>query len=252
MFFAFISLLPARSFAQTSPTQARIIQAMDESQLTILKGNTCFLARPQYDRGPAPASLPMNRVLLVLRRSPEQEAALEQLLDQQQDQPSPNYHQWLTPPQFGPADQDIPTVTLWLQSHGFQVTRVSNGRTVIEFSGTAGQVQEALHTTMHKYAVPGTNGIENHWANSSDPQIPAALTPAVVGVHTLHNFPRKPMHALAGVFKKNKSSGEAKPVNPQLSFSCEPSNQPQTRYGVGPYDFATIYNVLPRMAAPRL
>jgi hypothetical protein len=247
--FAFVSLLPARSFAQTSPAAARITQAVDESQLTVLKGNTYFMARAQYDRGVAPASLPMNRMLLVLRRSPEQEAALEQLLDQQQDQSSPNYHQWLTPQQFGeefgPADQDIQTVTSWLQSHGFQVTRISNGRTVIEFSGTAGQVQEALHTTIHKYAVPGANGIEQHWANSNDPQIPTALTPVVVGVNTLHNFPRKPMHVVAGVFKKNKSTGETKPVNPQFSFSCGPSNQPQTCYGVGPYDFATIYNVLP-------
>jgi len=230
--FAFVSLLPVRSFAQTSPAAARITQAVDESQLTVLKGNTYFMARAQYDRGPAPASLPMNRMLLVLRRSPEQEAALEQLLDQQQDQSSPNYHQWLTPrqfgQQFGPADQDIQTVTSWLQSHGFQVTRISNGRTVIEFSGTAGQVQEALHTAIHKYAVPGANGTEEHWANSSDPQIPTALTPVVVGVNTLHNFPRKPMHVLAGVFKKNKSTGETKPVNPQFSFSCGASNKLQT------------------------
>jgi Pro-kumamolisin, activation domain/Bacterial Ig-like domain (group 3) len=249
VFSAFISLLPMRSFAQSSPAAARITQAVDESQLTVLKGNTYPMARAQYDRGPAPASLPMNRMLLVLRRSAEQEAALEQLLDQQQDQSSPNYHQWLTPQQFGqqfgPADQDIQTVTSWLQSHGFQVTRISNGRTVIEFSGTAGQVQEALHTTIHKYATPGANGIEEHWANSSDPQIPAALTSVVVGVDTLHNFPRKPMHVVAGVFKKNKSTGETRPVNPQFSFSCGPSNQPQTCYGVGPYDFATIYNVLP-------
>jgi hypothetical protein len=249
VFFAFISLLPLRSSAQTSPTQARITQAVDESQLTVLKGNTYPMARAQYDRGPAPASLPMNRMLLVLRRSPEQEAALEQLLDQQQDRTSPNYHQWLTPQQFGqqfgPADQDIQTITSWLQSHGFQVTRISNGHTVIEFSGTAGRVQEALHTTIHQYAVPGANGIEEHWANSSDPQIPSALTSVVVGVDTLHNFPRKPMHLVAGVFKKTKSTGETKPVNPQFSFSCGTSSQPQTCYGVGPYDFATIYNVLP-------
>ncbi len=55
VFFAFISLLPLRSFAQTSPTQARITQAVDESQLTVLKGNTYPMARAQYDRGPAPS-----------------------------------------------------------------------------------------------------------------------------------------------------------------------------------------------------
>ena len=251
LLFAFLLLLPLRTFPQTS-TAARITQAVDESQLTVLRGNTYPLARAQYDRGPAPTSLPMNRMLLVLQRSPAQEAALEQLLEQQQDPSSPSYHQWLTPQQFGqqfgPADQDIQTIASWLQSHGFQVTRISNGRTVIEFSGTAGQVQEALHTTIHQYAVPGANGIEDHWANSADPQIPTALTPVVVGVDTLHNFPRKPMHVVAGVFKKNRSTGEIKAVNPEYSFTCgttQGTGQPITCYGLGPYDFATIYNVLP-------
>ncbi len=182
LLFAFVSLLPPRSLAQSGPAAARITQPVDESQLTVLKGNTYFLAQAQYDRGPAPASLPMNRMLLVLRRSTDQEAALQQLLAQQQDHSSPNYHQWLTPQQFGqrfgPADQDIQTITSWLQSHGFQGTRISNGRTVIEFSGNAGQVQEALHTTIHQYAVPGANGIEEHWADPAIRKFPRRSRPS--------------------------------------------------------------------------
>ena len=61
---------------------------------------------------------------------------------------------------------------------------MSKGRTTIEFSGTAGQVQEAFHTAMHRFVV---NGAE-HWANANDPQIPAALAPVVAGVATLHKF----------------------------------------------------------------
>ncbi len=185
LFFAFFSLLFARpGFAQTAPTASRITQAVDEANLTVLKGNTYYLARAEFDRGAAPASLPMNRMLLILQRSPEQESALEQLLDQQQDHASPNYHQWLTPQQFGqqfgPSDQDVEKITSWLQSHGFQVAPLSNGRTVIEFSGTAGQVQEAFHTSIHKYSVPNATGtLEDHWANSTDPAIPAALAPVV-------------------------------------------------------------------------
>ena len=67
-------------------------------------------------------------------------------MEGQQDAASPNYHRWLTPQQFGqqfgPADQDIQTITSWLQSRGFQIASVSSGRTVIEFSGTAGQARE--------------------------------------------------------------------------------------------------------------
>ena len=264
LLFAFFSLLTLRSFAQSAPAPSRITQAVDETNLTLLKGNTYYLARAQYDRGAAPASLPMNRMLLVLQRSPSQEASLEQLLDQQQDHSSPNYHQWLTPQQFGqqfgPSDLDIQTITSWLQSHGFQVAPISNGRTVIEFSGTAGQVQEAFHTTIHKYSVPTTSGttgaagtpgaaaaLEDHWANSSDPSIPSALSPLIVGIDTLHNFPRKPMHVVAGVFKKDRSTGKTTSVNPQFTFTCgvNNANQPVSCYGIGPADFATIYNVLP-------
>ena len=254
LLFAFFSpFLPFDAAAQTAPAPSRITQAVDEANLTLLKGNTYYLARAKYDHGAAPSSLPMARMLLVLQRSPQQESALEQLLDQQQDQSSPNYHQWLTPQQFGqqfgPSDQDVQKITSWLQSHGFQVAPISNGRTVIEFSGTAGQVQQAFHTTIHKYSVPTKAGtLEDHWANSTDPSIPAALAPVVAGINTLHNFPRKPMHVVSGAFKKNRTTGETKPINPEFSFTCgtnQTTNQPITCNGLGPYDFATIYNVLP-------
>jgi hypothetical protein len=253
LFFAFFSLLlPFSGIAQTPPAPSRITQAVDEANLTVLKGNTYYLARAEYDRGAAPATLPMNRMLLVLQRSPGQESALEQLLDQQQDHSSPNYHQWLTPQQFGqqygPSDQDVQKITSWLQSHGFQVAPVSNGHTVIEFGGTAGQVQEAFHTAIHKYSVPTKSGTrEDHWANSTDPSIPAALAPVVAGINTLHNFPRKPMHVVRGAYTKNtdtgivKTLGSANPAMPSWTTSCDQGQE--TCFFLGPYDFAAIYNV---------
>ena len=59
----------------------------------------------------------------------------------------------------------------------------------IRFSGTAAQVQSAFHTEIHNLIVKGVA----HIGNMSDPQIPAALSPVVVGVKALHNFfPRPP------------------------------------------------------------
>ncbi len=163
--FVLLFFLSSVTLAQTSP-RVLITKPVDESQLTVLKGNTHPLARAEFDQGAAPADLPMNRMLLVLRRSDEQESALRTLIDDQQDKASPNYHKWLTPDefgkQFGPSDQDIQQVTSWLQSHGFQIAQISKGRTVVEFSGTAAQVQEALHPSIHKYSING----EPHWANA--------------------------------------------------------------------------------------
>src|SRR5271154_933944 len=79
------------ALAQAQAVPSRITQAVDETKLTTLRGNTHPLARPQFDRGAAPPSLPMDRMLLVLKRSPEQETSLDALLDQQQDSSSPNY-----------------------------------------------------------------------------------------------------------------------------------------------------------------
>jgi len=226
-----------------------IAQPLDEAQRTHLKGNTHPLARAEFDAGVAPAGQPMRRMLLMLNRSAEQEAALRALLEDQQTKTSASYRQWLSPEQFGEqfglADSDLAAVKAWLESHGFQVTAVSKGRTTIEFSGTAGQVREAFHTAIHKYVVNG----EEHWANASDPSIPAALTPAVKGVVTLHNFPRHPQSTVQG------TPVRATPVPPApfLAAQGPPTPSPlftftsnkQLMYGLGPTDFATIYNLLP-------
>src|SRR5579863_1424439 len=107
----FLLFSAARTFAQASSTVSRITQPVVESQRTVLRGNTHPLARPEFDRGAAPADLPLERMLLVLKRSPAQEAALAKLLAEQQDRSSPNYHRWLTPSQFGQlfgvSDEDI-------------------------------------------------------------------------------------------------------------------------------------------------
>lgn len=240
--FIFSSLTALSVIAQTSSVQSRITAPVDESKLTVLTGNTHSLARPQFDRGLAPGSLPMDGMLLVLKRSPEQQTALDELLAEQQDKASSNYHKWLTPAefgqQFGPSDQDIQKITSWLQSHGFQIGNISNGRTVIEFSGTAAQVQAALHTSIHQYAVNG----EDHWANSTDPSIPTALTPVVVGVRSLHNFYPKPMNRVSGV--RSSASAVSQPVKPEFTYPTG-CNADTCNFGLGPTDFATIYNVAP-------
>jgi subtilase family serine protease len=233
--------------AQTNPVRPLSTEPVNASGLVVLHGNTHPMARPQFDRGVAPARLPMGHMLLVLKRSTEQEAALEKLLAQQQDRSSSNYHKWLTPvefgAEFGPSDQDIQTVTSWLASEGFRVHKVSNGRNVIDFSGTAGQVEAAFHTTIHRYVLPIG---EQHWANASDPKIPAALASVVVGVNKLNDFRPKPMVRKVGTFERSMTTGKIISGKRETTFpdlECYSGNS--NCYAVGPYDFAKIYNVTP-------
>src|SRR5262249_114656 len=150
-----------------------------------------------------------------------------------------NYHKWLTPDgfgaQFGPADQDLQVVTGWLRSHGLQINRITHGRTVIEFTGVESQVEEALHTEIHKYLVNN----EEHWANASDPQIPAALEPVVAGVASLNNFPRKPLSQRLGTYSPRTKSLASR--NPEFTFGSGSCYQGEC-YAVGPADFGRIYN----------
>src|SRR5258707_215432 len=222
---------------QKSRVPARVTDTMDDTNRTVLRGNVHPKARAEFDRGAVADAQPVTRILLVLQRSAEQEAALRQLMEEQQSKNSPNYHAWLTPEQFGqqfePADADVHAVTDWLTSHGFQNIKVAKGKTVVEFSGNAGQVRNAFGTEIRKYNVKG----EEHFANASDPQIPAALAPVVRGIRSLHNFHPKAQARQLGSFRRMET-GEIRPL-----FTFTDVNG--TFYAVGPADFAKIYNIPP-------
>ena len=223
----------AAAFSQAPFVPARITKAIDEAQRITLKGSVHPLARPEFDQGAVSDATAMNRMMLLMQRSPRQEAALRQLMEDQQSKDSRNFHNWLTPQkfgaQFGPADADIQTVTGWLTSQGFQNVRVGAGRTVIEFSGNVGQVRNTFHTEIHRYLVNG----EVHQANANDPELPAALTPVVAGIVSLNNFPKQSMRHTVGAFTRTADGR----VISQLTGS---TNQ---FFALGPADFAKIYNI---------
>jgi Pro-kumamolisin, activation domain/Bacterial Ig-like domain (group 3) len=239
-----LTLGAPRAQAQTAATaapRARVTQAVDDHQLVRLTGNVHPLAKPQSDKGAVDDAQPATRALILLQRSTEQEAALRQMLDDQQNPASANFHNWLTPAQFGaqfgPADPDVQAVTQWLTAHGFKNVNVGAGKTTIEFSGNVGQMREAFHTDIHKFLIRG----EMRNANVSDPQIPAALSPVIAGVVGLSNFrPRAHIRSL-GTFRKTKSTGEIKPLFTYPGGCGTTATSPC--YAVGPGDFATIYNV---------
>jgi subtilase family serine protease len=238
-----LSVLSGTAFAAPqagSPAIApRIVTTVDETKMVTLPHSTHRLAIPQSDQGAADDSMPMEHMLLQLRRSPEQEAALKQTIDELQDPHSGKYHQWLTADEmgtrFGPAQQDIETVSQWLSLHGFQVNTVHKNGLTIDVSGTAGQVREAFHTEIHNYLVNG----QQHIANASDVQIPAALAPVVSGFVALHNFMPKPALKKPGRNFTFPCTG------------CPGDFNGQVQYDEAPADLAAIYNVGPLYKAKK-
>jgi subtilase family serine protease len=241
--------IPAAAQSRLPTPRSRVLQAVDDARLTTLSGDIHPLARPEFDQGTLADATPLRRMVLILQRSPEQESALRQLIDQQQDKTTSTYHQWLTPETFGaafgPTDRDLSAVTTWLSSHGFTGIQVNAARTFIEFNGTAGTVHAAFRANMHHYAVNG----EQRFANASEPSIPAALTPVIAGIASLNNFPRRTQSHKVGTFRRDAATAHTTRLPDQAQSVAQPAftinESGGTSYGVTPYDFATIYNVLP-------
>ena len=213
----------AGSFAGSLSAPRQIIQPIDEKELVTLTGNTHPQALAKFDRGPVLDDMVLDHLLLQLKRSPERERDLAELIDELHNPRSANFHRWLTAQEFGerfgPAADDISTLSSWLFSHGLQVNLIYPSGMVIDITATAGQIREAFHTEIHHYDVSG----EQHIANASDPQLPAALQPVVEGFAALHDF-RPQAH-----------------MRRHFSFGF----QGFEFYELGPQDFATIYNLNP-------
>jgi subtilase family serine protease len=152
-----------------------------------IRGNAHPDASQQFDKGPVGTEMKLD-MSLMLAPTAAQTADLDNLLEQQQNPGSPLFRQWLTPEQFadrfGATRDDIARVTDWLQASGFTVIAPARGRDFISFSGTAGQVERAFHTSIHRYEVRG----EKHFANADEPSIPAQFAGVVAGVRGFHDF----------------------------------------------------------------
>ena len=185
-----LCLLSTLSYAAVD----RIAGTIDSNQLVTLKGNVHHRALPKYDEGPVDPALKLTYVTLLTTPTTAQLTALEELVAQQQDPKSPNYHKWLTSEEwadrFGLSTADVKKITDWLKSQGLTVASVAQGLNWIVFSGTARQMQSVFGAEIHHFNVDG----EMHFANASAPRIPAALKGIVAGFRGLDDFRAKPMN----------------------------------------------------------
>jgi hypothetical protein len=232
--FAYIIIVGSAMLFAASIASARPLRVIDDKDTVTLRGNVHPLARPEFDRGEADASLPMERMILPLRLDAAKQAALDKLLGRLHDPASPDFHHWVSPDEFnkrfGPIAEDIHSITGWLTSHGFTIDEVAKSGAWINFSGTAAGIERAFHTRIHNYYV---NGQMRH-GNVQDPAIPRGIADLVAGVVSLHNFPRKMMNH---------------GMSPATQAGLLPQYTSGSTHYLSPIDFATIYNVNPLYGA---
>jgi uncharacterized protein (TIGR03437 family) len=219
-------LLIAAFVTAALSAQPRLIKGqIQDSHRTRMTGQIHPLATTDNDLGPLDTSVTLPSVTLILRPTPEQQADLDRLLAAQQDPSSTDYHRWLTPEQyadrFGASPDDIAKIGAWLGQHNLHVTTVGRTRTSVAFTGTAGDVEQALQISFHRYSVGG----RNHFANTAEPSLPAALQTAVRAIHGLHDFRMQPRAVLRPALDPNYTSTTS--GNHYLS----------------PDDLGTIYNI---------
>lgn len=206
----------------------RIAGPIDNGRRVTLRGHVHPAANSRNDRGPVEGTFALPGITLLLKPSAAQKADLEQLLLDQQDATSPDYHRWLTPElyadRFGAGASDVAQIVAWARSQGFEPTYVARSRTFVSFTATAGQAQAAFHTEIHRYSVNG----QAHFANATDPSLPAALAEVVADAWGLNDFRPKPQLRLPGLPEMTSSGGS---------------------HHLAPDDFATIYDVAPLYAA---
>ncbi len=220
--------LSAVCAAQSAPAD-RIVSAIVPSQRTMTNAVNP-LATKQNDIGHVEGSRVFHRLVLVLQRSPQQETALKQLLEEQQDPKSAEYHKWLTPAefgqQFGPSDDDMAKIEGWLKSEGFSVEQPPNGRQYLIFTGTSAQVDAAFQTQMDNFKVSGKTYI----ANATAASIPTALAPDVRGVASLSSF-------------------NSEEFTPTIHPAATPKIELATGLLTGPADVDAIYDATPLQKA---
>jgi uncharacterized protein (TIGR03437 family) len=221
-----LGFIPILAMVVSAAPGDRIAGPIDVRQTVTLRGAAPQLAQPQFDRGPVSPRFPMSHLVLYVRPSAAQQAELNQLLADQQTASSPSFHKWLTPEEFGNrfglTAGDHSRIVAWLNAAGFTIDESARARNWVMFSGTAAQVEQALHTSIHYFEVNG----ERHFANTREPSVPAALRDLVSGIEGLHDFHPKPA----------------------LRHVAPDYNSGASHYLV-PADYTTIYDINPLSAA---
>ncbi|HKE47809.1 MAG TPA: S53 family peptidase [Rhodanobacteraceae bacterium] len=224
--------------AATAPSNDRIVANVDPDKRISLGEPRAAWISPAQDVGAVPDDLPLTQLSVVLKRSPERQQAFEQLIREQQDPASPNYHRWLSPREvgerFGATEHDLDAISGWLHAQGLSVDSVSNSRTRIRFSGSAAAVAAAFRTALRYYQT----GNEKRIANASDAEIPAAFADAVASIAGLQTVRYRPsLHLTAPMQSRAASPEPAGTYCPGAGQDCQ--------YNIFPADFAVIYNLTP-------
>jgi subtilase family serine protease len=244
MMLAVMVTLTVTLAAQATQPKSRITREISNASRVTLQGTVSRGMTAAPDMG-AVEDAKSVRLYMILQRTPEQQAELDNLLARQQQPTAAEYHKWLTPKEmgerFGASQEDIAAITNWLQGQGIRVNGVMNNATFIDFTASAQQLRETFGANLHYFNIGG----RKYYANTTEITIPAALQGVVRSIHGLNKIPHHANHttpkrmsydATTHTWKNLSADGvAAKPTYINPNYTNE--------YDITPQDYYTIYNV---------
>ena len=122
---------------------------------------------------------------------PRDNAALVQFVNAVSNPSSPLFHQYLPAgafaSRFGPTKATIDAVRSQLTAGGLRVTGVSSDGLLVNFSGTAAQIEHAFQTGVERYRL--SNGAVGQTTTSAA-SVPSAIAGSVAGIVGLNDLAR--------------------------------------------------------------
>jgi subtilase family serine protease len=162
-----------------SRAQAQDEEAVDPNNPAI--GAEVLQLPGMQDLGRRSSGAPVEVVLALRFNHPDE---LHQLVGEQSDRNSSNYHRYLTSDQFaqrfGPTSEQLNRVTGELQKAGFQVTKTSSNRLLVHATAPSVTVENFFKTEIHTVRQDSEG---DRYMNVKPALLPDAIIAIVKAVH---------------------------------------------------------------------
>jgi uncharacterized repeat protein (TIGR01451 family) len=186
------------------------------AELQKLRGHVPAAVARLAPVGQLPGSQRLNLAIGLPLRNQE---ALTNLLHDLYDPTSPKYRQYLTTEQFaeqfGPTEEHYQAVIAFAKRNGLTVASTQPNRMLVNASGTAAEVEKALHLTLRVYNHPTEN--RTFYAPDVEPSLD--LTVPVIHIGGLDSY-----------IRPYPRSHKMKPVDPKVKPTFKAGSAPGGAY----------------------
>ena len=139
-----------------------------------------------------------NHLELAIGLPLRNQAALDELLRQLYDPGSPNFHKFLTQPEFtarfGPTEQDYQAVRQFAEANGLTIAGTHPNRAVLDVEGSASNVEQAFQVTLRTYRHP--TEARDFFAPDAEPSAPINLSVVTVEGLSDYRLPKPLLHKI--------------------------------------------------------